>query len=445
MQNKINPVLNVAHSPPILPEFSSRPAERDGSDFARALAAKQQSWDVSAARDDFTAAESGSSQMELLRENPAERRNFVSEPAQDTEKPKPPEPDEPTAEAVAAASQFQAASQPAAQPVQPNGTAMASEVKTVQADQGTTPEPMSMPTTPQATPGASQWTTPPGVDLNAGTVTLSPENSSLTFTATIPIPGIGVQEPTGLEPKNIPVPEGTTADTKTVTSQANMLQELSKAQAANQEQAPAISSLSSSVSAETAASTFSIPRQAAAINDARTDPLAVGQPPGVDMASGLKPTGAAANLHEPARTAEARSTDLAKQVGLGVETLMRQGQNTLRLQLYPEELGKIDLRLTVNSQGTWVVVSAEQQSTSALLQRHLDDLKQSLVQAGVQLGGLTVSQDNRRDGTNTPRRYTSSGQGSSSVRLEQVAQGLETLQNTGLVSGLQTSGVDYRV
>lgn len=118
-------------------------------------------------------------------------------------------------------------------------------------------------------------------------------------------------------------------------------------------------------------------------------------PPAVTLvqAAETKAVGSAGNLSELARSTEARSTDLAQQISQGVETMTRSGQTTMRLNLHPEELGRIDLRLTVNAQGTWVSVTADQKETSQLLQQHLNDLRQSLTQAGVQLGGLNVGQE----------------------------------------------------
>jgi flagellar hook-length control protein FliK len=101
---------------------------------------------------------------------------------------------------------------------------------------------------------------------------------------------------------------------------------------------------------------------------------------------------------EPDRLAGARTADLVGQVSQAVAHLSKGEITSLRLQLHPAELGQIDLSISAEDEGARVVIVAELPRTGQLLERHLDDLRQSLQQAGVSLSGLTVGQDGGQGG-----------------------------------------------
>ncbi|PKO15718.1 MAG: hypothetical protein CVU39_09345 [Chloroflexi bacterium HGW-Chloroflexi-10] len=96
------------------------------------------------------------------------------------------------------------------------------------------------------------------------------------------------------------------------------------------------------------------------------------------------------NSIEPARLAEAQPRLLLNQVSEQVQAMWQQGNTSLHFQLHPEDLGKIDIRLTHTSQGLGVSVQTDQASTGKLLEAHLDQLRQSLQSAGIQLANLQV-------------------------------------------------------
>jgi flagellar hook-length control protein FliK len=107
--------------------------------------------------------------------------------------------------------------------------------------------------------------------------------------------------------------------------------------------------------------------------------------------------GAPSDLYRPA---EARSLEIARQVARGVEGLARSeqfalnqaasGQVSLRMQLYPEKLGRIDLRLSSGLEGMQVTILAGLQNTGQLLESRLPDLRQALSEAGLNINGLYV-------------------------------------------------------
>jgi len=114
----------------------------------------------------------------------------------------------------------------------------------------------------------------------------------------------------------------------------------------------------------------------------------------MEPAAGSKGTASTSNIAEPARMAEARQVHVLRQVADGVETMTRSGQNTLRLQLNPENLGKIDLRMTLSKEGMLVTLLTDTQTTSSMLSQHLAELRTTLTEAGVTLAGLSVNSGN---------------------------------------------------
>lgn len=85
-----------------------------------------------------------------------------------------------------------------------------------------------------------------------------------------------------------------------------------------------------------------------------------------------------------------KQPQLVKQVSEKIKDLAGSGQTTLRIQVVPESLGRIDLRLVSNSNGVQVIMTADLPSTGRLLESHLAQLQQSLAEAGLQIGNLSV-------------------------------------------------------
>ena len=103
---------------------------------------------------------------------------------------------------------------------------------------------------------------------------------------------------------------------------------------------------------------------------------------------------------EPARLAEAPRNEIIQQLSKDLESFAKSGQQSLRLQLHPESLGKIDLHLTSNEEGVRIVMNADQAATGFMLERHLGELKEMLERAGVNLTGLSVNSGNAQTHSN---------------------------------------------
>jgi flagellar hook-length control protein FliK len=128
---------------------------------------------------------------------------------------------------------------------------------------------------------------------------------------------------------------------------------------------------------------------------------------GVELADLGKAMGAPPEItnSEPARLAEARNLHLTQQIARQVEDMANSGLKTLRMQLYPEALGKLELQLTSQGGSLKVVILADLAATQQTLERHALDLQQALQQTGVNLTGLTIGQRGTGDQPGGEQRY----------------------------------------
>jgi flagellar hook-length control protein FliK len=116
---------------------------------------------------------------------------------------------------------------------------------------------------------------------------------------------------------------------------------------------------------------------------------------------------------EPDRLAEAQTTNIIGQIARQMEKLTQTGRQTLRIQLYPHELGHIDLKITSTSQGVGVTMLADNPVTGKLLEGQMAQLRQNLTDAGIQIANMQIgTQSNQQpnQGTfqnpnQTPARY----------------------------------------
>lgn len=141
---------------------------------------------------------------------------------------------------------------------------------------------------------------------------------------------------------------------------------------------------------------------------------------------------------EPARMAEARGSEVVKQVAPQLEMMAKSGTRTLTMQLNPAELGQIDLRLTASGGTVRITMHASQSATNDLLESQLNQLRQNLANAGVQISDLNVGQQAGKSAWQQPQQRG----GSSAYRHQEQpeAKPLPTRK-----ASLQASNIDYTV
>ncbi len=91
-----------------------------------------------------------------------------------------------------------------------------------------------------------------------------------------------------------------------------------------------------------------------------------------------------------------QKTAVMQQVNTGIKEMVQNGETSLRMQLYPEGLGRVDMHLVSGKNGTQIFLSADNPSTSRLLEQNLSQLQNSLGQAGVQIGSMSVADQNQQ-------------------------------------------------
>lgn len=147
---------------------------------------------------------------------------------------------------------------------------------------------------------------------------------------------------------------------------------------------------------------------------------------------------------EPARLAEARTTELVRQVTHGLETAVKNHQISMRLQLFPEDMGRIDLRLTAGAHGLGITLSAEQPATSQLLEANLGKLQQALAGAGISLSSLNIGQGQSQPTLQQGSTWQQSQRGLPGFPFQDNtpdAKWTEPIRNVNQAA----AGVDYRV
>jgi flagellar hook-length control protein FliK len=142
------------------------------------------------------------------------------------------------------------------------------------------------------------------------------------------------------------------------------------------------------------------------------------------------------------KTMEARGQEIANQIAQQVEMAANQGRGTLRIQLHPEDLGRIDLRLTHSAQGLIVTMIADRASTGQALSNQADLLRQALSEAGIQLSNLNISQQGSQQNNQTGWQPP---QTNPQPFRSQASKEVSTQQNLTEGKQVSSSGIDYRI
>ena len=136
-----------------------------------------------------------------------------------------------------------------------------------------------------------------------------------------------------------------------------------------------------------------------------------------------------------------RSLPIIQKVSAEVTQLVREQGQSMRIQIQPENLGKIDLKLVSNSDGMKVIMTAEIPATAKLLETHLDRLQQQLADAGVSISGMSVNSQGAQGQFSNPLQAQSNPV--PRVSLPDFQQDVEaSAPQTVRVS---SSSLDYRV
>jgi len=87
----------------------------------------------------------------------------------------------------------------------------------------------------------------------------------------------------------------------------------------------------------------------------------------------------------------AKTDLLLNQLADRLKTAVEAGKDVVKIQLQPENMGKVDVRIVRGSDGVQFYFTADTPTTTRALQSSLNQLHQSLVDAGVKVGNMSVA------------------------------------------------------
>jgi hypothetical protein len=91
--------------------------------------------------------------------------------------------------------------------------------------------------------------------------------------------------------------------------------------------------------------------------------------------------------------AESVPLHVVNQVGRRISLALKRGENHLKIRLKPPELGSIQLEMSMKENALRLAMVAEHQSVKEVLMSHISDLRQTLMQQGIELEKVDVEID----------------------------------------------------
>lgn len=139
---------------------------------------------------------------------------------------------------------------------------------------------------------------------------------------------------------------------------------------------------------------------------------------------------------------DSKPLPMIQKISHEVVELARENGKSMKIQIQPENMGKIDLRLVSNSDGMRIVMTTEVPATGKLLETHLDQLQRQLADAGVSISGMSVNSQNAQgQSANASPNRSNSGSGRSASQV--IHQEPEVVANDA--PRVSASGLDYRI
>lgn len=137
-----------------------------------------------------------------------------------------------------------------------------------------------------------------------------------------------------------------------------------------------------------------------------------------------------------------KSIPLIREISQEVITLANEHGKSLRIQVHPENMGKIDLHLISGKDGMQVMIKAEVPATARLLENHMDELNRSLSNAGLSIGGMSVSNQGAQGQANHQGLNHTNQSGNRTLR---PGLSSEPVIEKPVALTMSASGLDYRI
>ncbi len=146
-------------------------------------------------------------------------------------------------------------------------------------------------------------------------------------------------------------------------------------------------------------------------------------------------------LNEPARLAEAPRNEVISQIANQLDQMVKTNRSSVRMQLYPEELGHIDIKIVSTKAGIGVTMVADNANTQNALKSEMNSLKQNMQQAGIELSDLNIGQGQN---SNKQQNYEDRQMFDNFAYQHTYVSANNSIQTDKKVQ-LQTTAVDYRI
>ncbi|MDR1728756.1 MAG: flagellar hook-length control protein FliK [Acidobacteriota bacterium] len=126
---------------------------------------------------------------------------------------------------------------------------------------------------------------------------------------------------------------------------------------------------------------------------------------------------------EAAARVDVRSREFVTQMAEHIRLQLRAGGGLIRIQLHPEDLGRVDIRAEQGREGITARITAESREAKALLENNLPSLQQALEERGLRVDRLHVVMREGADASGFAEDGSRSGQPWAGRRARQGGRG----------------------
>jgi len=169
------------------------------------------------------------------------------------------------------------------------------------------------------------------------------------------------------------------------------------------------------------------------------------------IGQGLNASSAAQAKGDASQVLKGQNTQVLSQVESGILRNMGQGVKQLTLELTPDNLGKLNIMLTVKGKDVQAVIRADSPEAEKVLAENLQQIKQSLENQGLTVSKMEVRPGISQD-SNLGQQWAGADKHNQSQDRRDALERLRTSSlladlagGTGLAQGMQNTGAEVKI
>lgn len=169
------------------------------------------------------------------------------------------------------------------------------------------------------------------------------------------------------------------------------------------------------------------------------------------IGQGLNASSAAQAKGDASQVLKGQNTQVLSQVESGIFRNMGQGVKQLTLELTPDNLGKLNIMLTVKGKDVQAVIRADSPEAEKILAENLQQIKQSLENQGLTVSKMEVRPGISQD-SNLGQQWAGADKHNQSQDRRDALERLRTSSllsdlagGTGLAQGMQNKGAEVKI